>query len=111
MCDGWLLSAVPVLTVERAVLEAIPIFWLIFPVNPEKPVCSVFICLCSSHGGRRGSGHALSLCKKVRRKLKSMSLRLTFARTDCYPYDTLCTYEVEQLKLLGFSRRYLFWFY
>ena len=40
-----------------------------------------------------------------------MSLRLTFARTDCYPYDTLCTYEVEQLKLLGFSRRYLFWFY
>ena len=38
-----------------------------------------------------------------------MSLRLTFARTDCYPYDTLCTYEVEQLKLLGFSQRHLFW--
>ncbi len=37
-----------------------------------------------------------------------MSLRLTFARTDCYPYDTLCTYEVEQLKLLGFSQRHLF---
>ena len=33
-----------------------------------------------------------------------MSLRLAFARTDCIPHDTLCTYEVKQLKLLGFSR-------
>ena len=31
-----------------------------------------------------------------------MSLRLTFARTDCYPYDTLCTYEVEQFDFRGF---------
>ena len=37
-----------------------------------------------------------------------MSLRLAFARTDCTPYDTLCTYGVEQLKLLGFSQRHLF---
>ena len=49
--------------------------------------------------------------KKARRKLKCMSLRLAFARTSCTPYDTLCTYGVKQLKLLGFSRRYLFWFY
>ena len=34
-----------------------------------------------------------------------LSLRLAFARTDCTPpHDTLCTYEVKQLKLLGFSR-------
>ena len=26
-----------------------------------------------------------------------------------YPYDTLCTYGVKQLKLLGFSQRHLFW--
>ena len=25
-----------------------------------------------------------------------------------YPYDTLCTYGVKQLKLLGFSQRHLF---
>ena len=25
-----------------------------------------------------------------------------------YPHDTLCTHGVKQLKLLGFSRRYLF---
>ena len=49
--------------------------------------------------------------QKARRKLKCMSLRLAFARTDCTPHDTLCTYGVNQLKLLGFSRRYLFWFY
>ena len=30
-----------------------------------------------------------------------MSLRLAFARTDCYPYDTLCTYEVNQLRFQG----------
>ena len=34
-----------------------------------------------------------------------------FCPYQLYPYDTLCTYEVKQLKLLGFSRRYLFGFY
>ena len=38
-----------------------------------------------------------------------LSLRLAFARTDCTPYDTLCTYGVKQLNLLGFSQRHLFW--
>ena len=38
-----------------------------------------------------------------------LSLRLAFARTDCTPHDTLCTYGVKQLKLLGFSQRHLFW--
>ena len=38
-----------------------------------------------------------------------LSLRLAFARTDCTPYDTLCTYGAKQLKLLGFSQRHLFW--
>ena len=33
-----------------------------------------------------------------------LSLRLAFARTDCTPYDTLCTYEVKQLKTLAFCR-------
>ena len=39
-----------------------------------------------------------------------LSLRLAFARTDCTPHDTLCTYGAKQLKLLGFSQRHLFWF-
>lgn len=30
-----------------------------------------------------------------------LSLRLAFARTDCTPYDTLCTYGVKQLKTPG----------
>ena len=34
-----------------------------------------------------------------------------FCPYQLYPYDTLCTYGVKQLILLGFSRRYLFWFY
>ena len=37
-----------------------------------------------------------------------LSLRLAFARTDCTPHDTLCTYGAKQLKLLGFSQRHLF---
>ena len=32
-----------------------------------------------------------------------LSLRLAFARTSCTPHDTLCTYEVKQLRLQGFS--------
>ena len=32
-----------------------------------------------------------------------MSLRLAFARTDCPPYDTLCTYGVKQLMSGIFS--------
>ena len=32
-----------------------------------------------------------------------LSLRLAFARTDCTPpHDTLCTYEVKQLRFQGF---------
>ena len=31
-----------------------------------------------------------------------LSLRLAFARTDCTPHDTLCTYGVKQLRLQGF---------
>ncbi len=34
-----------------------------------------------------------------------------FCPYQLYPYDTLCTYGVKQLKLLGFSQRHLFWFY
>ena len=37
-----------------------------------------------------------------------LSLRLAFARTDCTPHDTLCTYGAKQLKLLGFSQWHLF---
>ena len=32
-----------------------------------------------------------------------------FCPYQLYPYDTLCTYGVKQLKLLGFSQRHLFW--
>ena len=32
-----------------------------------------------------------------------MSLRLAFARTDCTPHDTLCTYGAKQLRFQGFS--------
>ena len=32
-----------------------------------------------------------------------------FCPCQLYPYDTLCTYGVKQLKLLGFSQRHLFW--
>ena len=71
-------------------------FYQLMPENSDRRHCSC---------------QALSLCKKARRKLMHLSLRLAFARTDCTPHDTLCTYEVKQLKLLGFSRRYLFWFY
>ena len=27
-----------------------------------------------------------------------------FSRTDCYPYDTLCTYGVKQCSFRAFSR-------
>ena len=32
-----------------------------------------------------------------------------FCPYQLYPYDTLCTYGVKQLKLPGFSQRHLFW--
>ena len=48
-------------------------------------------------------------------KSKTQTHAFEFAPCFClyrlYPHDTLCTYWVKQLKLLGFSRRYLFWFY
>ena len=31
-----------------------------------------------------------------------------FCPYQLYPHDTLCTYGVKQLKLLGFSQRHLF---
>ena len=31
-----------------------------------------------------------------------LSLRLAFARTDCTPHDTLCTYGAKQLRFQGF---------
>ena len=47
-------------------------------------------------------------------KNKTQTHAFEFAPCFClyrlYPHDTLCTYWVKQLKLLGFSRRYLFWF-
>ena len=48
-------------------------------------------------------------------KSKTQTQMHEFASCFCpyrlHPHDTLCTYGVKQLKLLGFSRRYLFWFY
>jgi hypothetical protein len=64
-------------------------FYQLMPENSDRRHCSC---------------QALSLCKKARRKLMHLSLRLAFARTDCTPHDTLCTYGAKQLKLLGFSR-------
>ena len=68
-------------------------FYPLMPENSDRRHCSC---------------QALSLCKKARRKLMHLSLRLAFARTDCTPHDTLCTYGAKQLKLLGFSQRHLF---
>ena len=46
-------------------------------------------------------------------KSKTQTHVFEFASCFCpyrlYPYDTLCTYGVKQLKLLGFSQRHLFW--
>ena len=47
-------------------------------------------------------------------KSKTQTQMHEFASCFCpyrlYPHDTLCTYGAKQLKLLGFSRWYLFWF-
>ena len=44
----------------------------------------------------------------VKSKTQTQMHAFEFASCFCpyrlYPYDTLCTYEVKQLKLLGFSR-------
>ena len=45
-------------------------FYLLMPENSDRRHCSC---------------QALSLCKKARRKLMHLSLRLAFARTDCTP--------------------------
>ena len=48
-------------------------------------------------------------------KSKTQTQMHEFASCFCpyrlHPHDTLCTSGAKQLKLLGFSRRYLFWFY
>ena len=45
-------------------------------------------------------------------KSKTQTHAFEFAPCFClyrlYPHDTLCTYWVKQLKLLGFSQRHLF---
>ena len=106
--------------------------WLLFdyyrPRNRKSRFAQCFQCLCESSGicGKLGknpqgfenavfyqdtpensdrrhcSCQALSLCKKARRKLMHLSLRLAFARTDCTPHDTLCTYGAKQLIFRGF---------
>ena len=48
---------------------------------------------------------------KSKTQTQMHELASCFCPYQLYPYDTLCTYGVKQLKLLGFSRRYLFWFY
>ena len=62
-------------------------FYPLMPENSDRRHCSC---------------QALSLCKKARRKLMHLSLRLAFARTDCTPHDTLCTYGGKQLRLRVF---------
>ena len=37
-----------------------------------------------------------------------LSLRLAFARTDCTPHDTLCTYGAKQLVIQRFSGFFFF---
>ena len=85
--------------------------WLLSSEIPKKPVCpvfsmalqsfrkagesrrkpytlenTVFYQLMPENSDRRHcSCQALSLCKKARRKLMHLSLRLAFARTDCTP--------------------------
>ena len=54
---------------NRTILEKTA-FYQVMPENSDCRHCSC---------------QALSLCKKARRKLKCMSLRLAFARTSCTP--------------------------
>ena len=56
------------------------------------------------------SCQALSLCKKQDANSCIWVCVLLLPVPTVPPYDTLCTYGVKQLKLLGFSRWYLFWF-
>ena len=41
---------------------------------------------------------------KSKTQTQMHELASCFCPYQLYPYDTLCTYEVKQLKLLGFSR-------
>ena len=47
---------------------------------------------------------------KSKTQTQMHELASCFCPYQLYPYDTLCTYGVKQLKLLGFSQRHLFWF-
>ena len=60
---------------------------------------------------RHCSCQALSLCKKQDANSNAWVRVLLLPVPTVPPHDTLCTYGAKQLKLLGFSRRYLFWFY
>ena len=54
--------------------------------NPQDFENAAFYQAAPENSDRRHcSCQALSLCKKARRKLKCMSLRLAFARTSCTP--------------------------
>ena len=46
---------------------------------------------------------------KSKTQTQMHELASCFCPYQLYPYDTLCTYGVKQLKLLGFSQRHLFW--
>ena len=45
---------------------------------------------------------------KSKTQTQMHELASCFCPYQLYPYDTLCTYGVKQLKLLGFSQRHLF---
>ena len=59
---------------------------------------------------RHCSCQALSLCKKQDANSNAWVRVLLLPVPTVPPHDTLCTYGAKQLKLLGFSRWYLFWF-
>ena len=109
--------------------------WLLSPTNPKKPFCPVFSRLFRKFGNllqirwkpaKPWNYSMLSGCAwklrqlaellltsikiaKAGRKHMNLCLRPASCPYRLYPYDTLCTYGVKQLKLLGFSQRHLFW--
>ena len=71
-CFQWLCnhSEKPGNLVENRITLENTAFYQLMPENSDRRHCSC---------------QALSLCKKARRKLMHLSLRLAFARTDCTP--------------------------
>ena len=71
-CFQWLCnhSEKPGNLVENRITLENTSFYQLMPENSDRRHCSC---------------QALSLCKKARRKLMHLSLRLAFARTDCTP--------------------------